>query len=55
MRIDSCRTCGVELQEFQTCPVCRKTTRYVCRQCGKTSDEQVHSECLILNKPVIAN
>lgn len=55
MRIDSCRTCSMDMQEFQTCPVCRKVTRFICSNCGKTSDEQIHLECSLLNKAAIAN
>ena len=55
MRIDSCRTCGIAMKEFQTCPVCRVVSRFVCPKCGKTSDEQIHPECSLLNKSVIAN
>ena len=55
MRIDSCRTCGEDMKEFQTCPICRKTTRFICRKCGNTSEEQVHPDCSIMNKPAVAN
>ncbi|MGI0008037.1 MAG: hypothetical protein ACRD92_00250 [Nitrosopumilaceae archaeon] len=55
MRIDSCRTCGVDMKEFQTCPVCRVVSRFVCTKCGRTSDEQIHPECSMLNKSAVAN
>ncbi|MGQ0795480.1 MAG: hypothetical protein ACT4N5_04765 [Nitrosopumilaceae archaeon] len=55
MRIDSCRTCGTGMQEFQSCPVCKIVTRFVCTGCGRASEEQVHSECNLLGKSAVAN
>ena len=55
MRIDLCRTCGIDMKEFQACHVCRKISRFACPKCGRTSDEQVHPECSLLKKSVVTN
>ncbi len=55
MRIDSCRTCGEMMQEFQRCDVCNGITKFICRGCKKASDEQVHPECGISGKTAIPN
>ena len=54
MRIDSCRTCGESMKEFQRCNTCSEINRFVCRRCNKTSDEQIHPEC-VLSDIAIAN
>ncbi len=54
MRIDSCRTCGEIMKEFQRCDDCRETTKFICKRCNKISDEQIHPECHI-QKTVILN
>ena len=48
MRIDSCRKCGIELEENKKCDVCRKVNQFFCHNCGFTTDEQIHSKCHLL-------
>ncbi|HLC24833.1 MAG TPA: hypothetical protein VJJ25_04310 [Nitrosopumilaceae archaeon] len=43
------------MKEFQTCLICRAVSRFVCPKCGKTSDEQIHPQCSLLNKSTVAN
>jgi len=45
MRIDSCRKCGIELEENKKCDVCGKVNQLFCHNCGSISEEQIHSEC----------
>ncbi len=45
MRIDSCRSCGADMQEFQSCPECRETYQFICPHCRKISNAQVHIQC----------
>ena len=45
MRKDSCRNCGVTMQEFQRCTVCSEVNQFACAHCRRASDEQVHLEC----------
>ena len=55
MRIDSCRTCGENMKEFQRCGICSTVNKFVCRRCNKASDEQIHPECNMPEKAVILN
>ena len=47
--------CGDIMQEFQTCPVCKKVIGFVCPNCGRISDEQIHLQCNNFKKSVLAN
>ncbi|GFN40303.1 MAG: hypothetical protein YK1309IOTA_1590002, partial [Marine Group I thaumarchaeote] len=47
MRIDSCRKCGITLQEFQACSKCRKAIKFICPKCNSVSDEQIHFLCIL--------
>ena len=55
MRTDSCRTCGVEMKEFQRCTACREVNRFVCFRCKKATDEQIHINCDVSPREVILN
>ncbi len=45
MRIDSCRSCGGNMQEFQSCPDCKETIQFACLHCRKVREIQVHPRC----------
>ena len=55
MREESCRTCGKDMKEFQRCPICSKIIRFTCRQCGKSNEEQIHVDCILIAKKIILN
>ncbi len=55
MRKDSCRNCGITMEEFQRCMVCSEVNQFVCATCRKSSDEQVHPECSLIAKNVVCN
>ncbi len=55
MRTDSCRTCGVEMKEFQRCIVCSEVNRFVCTTCRKQTEEQIHFQCGTLGTQVLLN
>ena len=45
MRIDSCRSCGEMMQEFQSCPDCKVIYQFVCPNCKKIGEVQIHLRC----------
>jgi len=49
MRMDSCRKCGIELEENKKCDICGKVNQFYCHNCGKISEEQIHSECYLIS------
>ncbi|MFZ0184801.1 MAG: hypothetical protein WAL88_08220 [Nitrosotalea sp.] len=55
MRKDSCRNCGVIMQEFQHCTVCKVVNQFVCAHCRRASDEQVHMECSHITREILLN
>lgn len=55
MRKDSCRNCGVTMQEFQRCTVCSEVNQFACTHCRKASDEQVHLKCSLIARNVVCN
>ena len=55
MRKDSCRNCGVIMQEFQRCTVCSVVNQFACTHCRRSSDEQVHLKCNPIAKEVLCN
>ena len=54
MRKDSCRSCGVTLQELQSCPDCKEVIQFTCPNCRKIGDIQIHPKC-IMSGNAIAN
>ena len=42
MRLDSCRTCGVQMEPDAKCTLCEDFVTTHCPKCGKTVDTQVH-------------
>jgi hypothetical protein len=55
MRKDSCRNCGIIMQEFQHCIVCNVVNQFVCAHCRRASDEQIHPECGHVASQLILN
>jgi hypothetical protein len=55
MRKDSCRNCGVTMQEFQHCTVCNIVNQFVCSHCRRATDEQVHLKCDLMTTELILN
>lgn len=55
MRADSCRTCGKTMKEFQRCTVCDEINKFICIDCKRSSDEQVHTQCGSTTREVILN
>ena len=49
MRIDSCRKCGAELEVNKKCDICRNANQFFCHTCGLVTDEQIHSNCYLVN------
>ncbi len=47
MKFDSCRRCGKEMEINKNCDVCFKPNQLFCHGCGFTTDEQIHSKCLL--------
>ncbi len=54
MRTESCRSCGGDLQELQSCSSCKKGIQHTCNKCRKNGEIQVHLKC-ILKENAIAN
>ena len=48
MKQDSCRTCGTELEVKKTCNVCFQANQFFCHNCGYESEEQIHSQCMLI-------
>ncbi len=48
MKFDSCRHCGKEMEINKNCEICFKPNQLFCHGCGFTTDEQIHSECLMV-------
>jgi predicted RNA-binding Zn-ribbon protein involved in translation (DUF1610 family) len=42
MRLESCRTCGLEMKPDLQCEICKNFTRLHCPKCGKSGDAQIH-------------
>ena len=55
MRKDSCRNCGITMQEFQHCTVCNIVNQFVCAHCRRASDEQIHPDCNHIASELILN
>lgn len=53
MRIDSCRTCGIELEINQRCGYCKEAIEFYCHGCGITTEKQIHRQCLLNSDQVI--
>lgn len=47
---ESCRNCGVMLQEYLKCTKCKKPSQFLCRNCGRVTEHQFHINCNIKNK-----
>ena len=45
MRTDLCRKCGIEPEVEKKCFVCYKPVTFLCRNCNRSTDEQIHIEC----------
>ena len=43
---ESCRTCGGGLDNYRSCPDCRKITQKKCRVCSHTTIVQTHPYCM---------
>jgi len=48
MRIDSCRKCGTLLEINKKCYVCREPNQFFCHNCGNVTEEQIHSQCMLI-------
>jgi len=55
MRKDSCRNCGVIMQELQHCTVCNVVNQFGCAHCRRATDEQVHLECNPITSELVLN
>ncbi len=49
MKQDSCRKCGIGLEVKKTCNVCSKANQFFCHNCGYETEEQIHSECMLIS------
>jgi len=49
MKQDSCRTCGETLQVKKTCNVCSQANQFFCHNCGYETEEQIHSQCILIS------
>lgn len=46
MRVDSCKSCGEQLQVSQTCEICNQPSSFTCSKCKKEED-QFHLKCTL--------
>jgi len=49
MKQDSCRTCGATLEVKKKCNVCSQANQFFCHNCGYESEEQIHSQCMLIS------
>ncbi len=49
MKQDSCRKCGVVLEVKKTCNVCSQANQFFCHNCGYETEEQIHSQCMLVS------
>ena len=52
-RIDSCSSCGEDVEVLNTCMVCEKPTKFQCSNCFHYVDDPIHTECVIFDDSVI--
>ena len=43
MRVESCRTCGLDMLPDIRCEICKDFITQHCPKCGKTTDPQIHA------------
>ena len=51
---ESCRRCGGMLLDYSVCAKCRAPTVFICRICGRKTDEQFH-ESICFREEVLNN
>ena len=49
MQVELCRQCGNELEVNKKCDVCSNPNQLYCHECGYVSDEQIHSQCMMIS------
>ena len=49
MRSDSCRKCGNEMEAKNPCPLCKNPTKFECKDCHSSTEEQIHLQCLLID------
>lgn len=55
MRNDSCRKCGLRMEVYQNCNVCKSPIEFICNKCNINTDKQIHSKCLEKSTIVITH
>ena len=46
MKIDCCRKCGLRMEVYRNCNICKGPIEFICNTCNINTDKQIHSECL---------
>ena len=49
MKIESCRTCGTELEVKKKCDICSQANQFFCNNCGYEGEEQIHFQCIMMS------
>ncbi|MCH7560026.1 MAG: hypothetical protein IIC67_01420 [Thaumarchaeota archaeon] len=49
MKIESCRTCGKELEVKKKCDICSQANQFFCHNCGYEGEEQIHFQCIMMS------
>jgi len=49
MKIESCRTCGAELEVKKKCDICSQANQFFCHNCGYEGEEQIHFRCIMMS------
>lgn len=48
MKDISCRKCGEQLHVYKKCSICFKPIQFTCQKLGHTTDEEIHSQCMLM-------
>jgi len=52
-RLDSCRSCGSDLEVKTVCAICDQPEQVRCASCYHYVDDPVHTECAVLERETL--